>query len=522
MTDLPFDICIQIAQQLFIRRDLLNLSQTCYLVRSTAVPLIFETATFDALGKHQQRIGKFVSHRCVMQEHGLRSMGTTRLFFRPCDVCGLYWSPINNHIFMRFMVDENEVKVFDTRFARYVNKNQYFDGLSRSLREPFNTQLAPMYRELADLIDKAPNLGPVNILETRAERLGSPHRSSRNSLYPGSDESCDFRESRVEELYSRRGFFSSSLRVYRYLTELGQYSRLLSNRCLLYIPEDPYFLTGYRPFFPREIITRGNLLNSTPGQFSSRRSDRQQCLFNLLERAPLDLFPPPNRLRYHHTPPNPHPQNLPRMSQKTGTTTSGLQAPVPKRRNTPDPGDPIAILASKGINRDNYTDPAALATVMEQWGDFSYRGQEDPKPYRGYGQQTSGHRQTHASNIQEHRQIRKCNQNRPTKHNTGNQRLNLPRLEVATQLRTAPPEGNQGTPGNIPGVAQDALEAMQAAASDPRRHQPRLGQPKDFDGARKEGNSFLNSYKLNFHICLEDFAEKQAHIHWALSFIKTG
>ncbi|KIJ28473.1 hypothetical protein M422DRAFT_270248 [Sphaerobolus stellatus SS14] len=62
------------------------------------------------------------------------------------------------------------------------------------------------------------------------------------------------------------------------------------------------------------------------------------------------------------------------MSQKTGTTTSGLQAPVPKRRNIPDPGDPIAILASKGINRDNYTDPAALATVMEQWGDFRTTG----------------------------------------------------------------------------------------------------------------------------------------------------
>ncbi|KIJ27327.1 hypothetical protein M422DRAFT_271469 [Sphaerobolus stellatus SS14] len=62
------------------------------------------------------------------------------------------------------------------------------------------------------------------------------------------------------------------------------------------------------------------------------------------------------------------------MSQKTGTTTSGLQAPAPKRRSTPDPGDPIAILASKGINRDNFTDPAALATVMEQWGDFRITG----------------------------------------------------------------------------------------------------------------------------------------------------
>ncbi|KIJ39049.1 hypothetical protein M422DRAFT_258204 [Sphaerobolus stellatus SS14] len=62
------------------------------------------------------------------------------------------------------------------------------------------------------------------------------------------------------------------------------------------------------------------------------------------------------------------------MSQKTGTTTSGLQAPAPKRRNTPNPGDPIAILASKGINQDNYTDPATLATTMEQWGDFRVTG----------------------------------------------------------------------------------------------------------------------------------------------------
>ncbi|KIJ26070.1 hypothetical protein M422DRAFT_272883 [Sphaerobolus stellatus SS14] len=46
----------------------------------------------------------------------------------------------------------------------------------------------------------------------------------------------------------------------------------------------------------------------------------------------------------------------------------------------------------------------------------------------------------------------------------------LTELEAATQLRTAPPEGNQGIPGNIPGVAQDAPEAMPATASDPRRH----------------------------------------------------
>ncbi|KIJ32217.1 hypothetical protein M422DRAFT_266018 [Sphaerobolus stellatus SS14] len=62
------------------------------------------------------------------------------------------------------------------------------------------------------------------------------------------------------------------------------------------------------------------------------------------------------------------------MSQKSGTTVPGLQAPVPRRRNTLDPGDPIAVLASRDINRDNCTDPAALATVMEQWGDFRVTG----------------------------------------------------------------------------------------------------------------------------------------------------
>ena len=62
------------------------------------------------------------------------------------------------------------------------------------------------------------------------------------------------------------------------------------------------------------------------------------------------------------------------------TQTPGILAPnqaippivIPSCSPTPlhDPGDPVAVLAGKGITEGNKTDISALATALETFGDF--------------------------------------------------------------------------------------------------------------------------------------------------------
>ncbi|KIJ33354.1 hypothetical protein M422DRAFT_264758 [Sphaerobolus stellatus SS14] len=187
MVDLPFDIWIQITQQLLIHCDLLNLSQTCRLVRSAAVPLIFETATFSVWWEpfrwNQQACFAQVCHsRAKIAFYAQNKTILSAL--RRMQI--IYWTPVhvNDFIPLRFMVDGKIVKVSDIWLGRCANNNQYVD-LSRSLREALNIMLAATYQELAGLIDMAPNLGPVTILEIQPNSPGLPHRSSRSSGYSG-------------------------------------------------------------------------------------------------------------------------------------------------------------------------------------------------------------------------------------------------------------------------------------------------------------------------------------------------
>ena len=46
--------------------------------------------------------------------------------------------------------------------------------------------------------------------------------------------------------------------------------------------------------------------------------------------------------------------------------------------------------------------------------------------------------------------------------------------------------------------------------------------PLDFDGDREKGHAFLNSCSLYYSICVDHFLDDQAHIHWALLFLKFG
>src|SRR3979490_1077370 len=52
--------------------------------------------------------------------------------------------------------------------------------------------------------------------------------------------------------------------------------------------------------------------------------------------------------------------------------------------------------------------------------------------------------------------------------------------------------------------------------------QVRPASPSDFDGDREGGQALLNSCTIYFAICGNQFPNDQAHIHWALSYFKSG
>src|SRR3979490_1160949 len=56
----------------------------------------------------------------------------------------------------------------------------------------------------------------------------------------------------------------------------------------------------------------------------------------------------------------------------------------------------------------------------------------------------------------------------------------------------------------------------------PHKSRVKPGVPHDFDGNRENGRSFLTSCRLYISLSLDDFANEQAQIHWALSYFKGG
>jgi hypothetical protein len=55
-------------------------------------------------------------------------------------------------------------------------------------------------------------------------------------------------------------------------------------------------------------------------------------------------------------------------------------------------------------------------------------------------------------------------------------------------------------------------------------HSPwiKLVNPDNFDGDRSKGHAFLTSCELYLSLTGVDYPDEQAHIHWALSFFKSG
>jgi hypothetical protein len=105
--------------------------------------------------------------------------------------------------------------------------------------------------------------------------------------------------------------------------------------------------------------------------------------------------------------------------------------------------------------------------------------------------------------------------------------------ELITQLfsmmRTRNVNDNVATPPS-PSVSLPSLATSTERGvlhpSQPRSvsHSPRIkpATPDNFDGDRSKGCAFLTSCELYLSLTGPDYPDEQSHIHWALSFFKSG
>jgi hypothetical protein len=105
--------------------------------------------------------------------------------------------------------------------------------------------------------------------------------------------------------------------------------------------------------------------------------------------------------------------------------------------------------------------------------------------------------------------------------------------ELITQLfsmmRTRNINDNVATPPSpsvsLPSLATSTRRGV-LHPSQPRSvsHSPRIkpATPDNFDGDRSKGCAFLTSCELYLSLTGPDYPDEQSHIHWALSFFKSG
>jgi hypothetical protein len=67
-----------------------------------------------------------------------------------------------------------------------------------------------------------------------------------------------------------------------------------------------------------------------------------------------------------------------------------------------------------------------------------------------------------------------------------------------------------------------APPALIAHPTPPHKLHVKPGVPQNFDGDRENSRLFLTSCRLYISLSLDDFADEQAQIHWALSCFKSG
>jgi retrotransposon gag protein len=82
----------------------------------------------------------------------------------------------------------------------------------------------------------------------------------------------------------------------------------------------------------------------------------------------------------------------------------------------------------------------------------------------------------------------------------------------------------QATPNPLPVTPnlEKEVERPQVVATSEANKRVKAALPSDYDGNRKNGQTFLNSCQLYIELSGQVFTSDQQKIHWALTFCKTG
>ncbi|KIJ23894.1 hypothetical protein M422DRAFT_275441 [Sphaerobolus stellatus SS14] len=181
MPDLPFDVWLDIAEQLTFRRDLLNLSQACRTIRLATICVIFRTVIFSGSGGRSVRTHRQAfAHLCRTRTRvALCARNPVILSAMRCMKI-IHASGIYDNIWMTMkMADGGTEITLDYLAARRRDGNPPppYEDLPTCLRDALNNDLLIVNQELINLIRMAPNLQRVIIFGNDSKRY-EPHRRS--------------------------------------------------------------------------------------------------------------------------------------------------------------------------------------------------------------------------------------------------------------------------------------------------------------------------------------------------------
>ncbi|KIJ50270.1 hypothetical protein M422DRAFT_245521 [Sphaerobolus stellatus SS14] len=168
MPELPFDVWIQIAKEVIFRRDLLNLSLTCHIVRSATIPVIFQTVTFlGSNGWFTRTHGHCFAQLCRTKARITLCVQNKEILSSIQHIQIFHWAGIYEPIWIKFVKEDGEVTYtedYTPDEEAYANPPSY-EQLPVFLRGALHDTLVEVYQQLANLIRVAPNLRRVKIFE---------------------------------------------------------------------------------------------------------------------------------------------------------------------------------------------------------------------------------------------------------------------------------------------------------------------------------------------------------------------
>ncbi|KIJ50306.1 hypothetical protein M422DRAFT_245555 [Sphaerobolus stellatus SS14] len=172
----PYDVRIQIADKITVRQDLLNLSETCQIVRLATILVLFRTVTFAGSGGNFTR----THGQCFFQLYRTRALialctHNKAILSAIRHVRIIYWSGIFNGIWMRQNLEGGSTDLLHLPDYSAVVESDGpppppYEDSPTSFRRSLHKFQTVVYQDLADLIRLAPILQSVTVFDEEAQR----------------------------------------------------------------------------------------------------------------------------------------------------------------------------------------------------------------------------------------------------------------------------------------------------------------------------------------------------------------